>query len=140
MLKFLSLAMILLFHQQQPPTFKSGVELVAVDVHVVDKHGNPIVDLRPDEFEVTISGRQRRVATVALVTYARADAPPAPHTPAPTANPSTGSAVRPRRMFILAVDEHSLHASNALAAINGAERFLDKLQPDDLIGLNASRT
>jgi VWFA-related protein len=43
-------------------------------------------------------------------------------------------------MFILAVDEHSLHPSNALAAVNAAERFIDRLQPDDLIGLYAYPT
>ena len=43
-------------------------------------------------------------------------------------------------MFILAVDEHSLHVSNALAAVNAAERFIDRLQPDDLVGLQAYPT
>ena len=135
--KILTLALFLLAQQQ--PTFKSGVELVAVDVHVIDKQGNPIENIRPDEFEVSISGRQRRVASVELVSYtagrrATTDMPV-------TDRPASGATgVRPRRMFILAVDEHSLHASNALAAVNAAERFIDKLQPDDLVGLYAYPT
>ncbi|HJR58541.1 MAG TPA: hypothetical protein VJ813_04060, partial [Vicinamibacterales bacterium] len=40
----------------------------------------------------------------------------------------------------LAVDEHSLHISNAMAAVNAAERFIDRLQPDDLVGLHAYPT
>jgi len=43
-------------------------------------------------------------------------------------------------MFVLAVDEHSLHISNAMAGINAAERFLERLQPDDLVGLYAYPT
>jgi len=43
-------------------------------------------------------------------------------------------------MFILAVDERSLHASNAMAAVTAAERFIDRLQPDDLVGLYAYPT
>jgi hypothetical protein len=39
----------------QPSTFKSGVDVVVVDVHVVDKSGKPIADLRPEECEVPSS-------------------------------------------------------------------------------------
>ena len=123
----------------QQPTFKSGIELVAVDVHVVDRHGKPIEDMKANEFEVTIGGTRRRVTSVELVRYharetsaTTAAPPPATETPA--------AAPRPRRMYVLAVDEHSLHASNALAAVNAAERFLDRLQPDDLVGLVAYPT
>lgn len=139
MLKVLALAVALLLHQQQPPTFKSGVELVAVDVHVVNRQGNPIEDIRADEFEVTISGRQRRVASVELVSYGNTRAA-AIETSVPARAGPRGTAERPRRMFILAVDELSLHASNALAAVTAAERFIDKLQPDDLVGVYAYPT
>ena len=124
--------------QQRPPTFKSGVELVAVDVHVVDKQGNPIEDIRADEFEVTISGRQRRVASVELVRYHKTGG--AATEPSVPMRAVAAPAERPRRMFILAVDEHSLHTSNALAGVTAAERFIDKLQPDDLVGLYAYPT
>ena len=44
------------------PTFKSGVELVALDVTVVDRNGRPVQGLGPEAFQVTIDGRPRRVA------------------------------------------------------------------------------
>src|SRR5262245_49976512 len=49
--------------QTPPPqqTFKSGVELVTVDVQVVDKKGQPITGLKPEQFEVTIDGKKRQV-------------------------------------------------------------------------------
>ena len=41
---------------QSPPTFRAGVELVRLDVRVTDADGQPITDLRQDEFEVVDGG------------------------------------------------------------------------------------
>jgi VWFA-related protein len=111
------------------------VEVILVDVHVVDKAGRPIVDLKPEEFEVEISGRKRKVASVQFVSYREP-----PVTAAASAPVASAAHVRPRRMYVLAVDEHSLHISNAMAAVKAAEIFIDKLQPDDLVGLHAYPT
>ena len=128
--------------QQLPkPTFETGVDLISVDVHVVDKNGKPIADLKPDDFEVDISGRRRKITSVQFVSYASPASKP-PATAPVTATPAAAAseAPRPRRMFVIAVDEHSLHTSNAMAAVTAAERFIDRLQPDDLVGLYAYPT
>jgi len=126
--------------QQAPqlprPAFETGVDIVAIDVHVVDKTGAPVAGLDPADFEVEISGRRRRIASAQFVSYApgasaEAPSPAAPAVPIPP---------RARRMFIIAVDEHSLRADNAMAAVHAAERFIDGLQPDDLVGLYAYPT
>ena len=142
MLNLLLAAMLVAGQASQlpKPTFETGVELISVDVHVVDKNGKPVVDLKPDEFEVDIAGRRRKIASLQFVSYG---APPASglKTPPATGTPaSDSSAPRPRRMYLIAVDEHSLHTANAMAAVNAAERFIDRLQPDDLIGLYAYPT
>jgi len=125
----------------QQPTFKSGVDVIAVDVHVVDRQGRPILDLKPSEFEVHISGAARRVVSAELIRYDAAAPAGSPAAGAATRfDASTADAPRPRRMFILAVDEHSLHVANALAAVTAAEKFIDRLQPDDLVGLYAYPT
>ena len=121
------------------PTFETGVELISVDVHVVDKNGKPIGDLKPDDFEVEIGGRRRRISSVQFVSYAPTGAKGPAATAAPAA-PASTDLPRPRRMFVLAVDEHSLHTRNAMAAVTAAERFIDRLQPDDLVGLYAYPT
>src|SRR5687767_14674660 len=51
----------------QGPTFRTGVDLVAVDVAVVDARGLPVEDLRAPEFEVKIDGEVRRVVSAELV-------------------------------------------------------------------------
>src|SRR5690349_11032785 len=51
----------------QGPTFRSGVDLITVDVGVVDGRGNPVEDLAAAEFSVKIDGEVRRVVSAELV-------------------------------------------------------------------------
>jgi VWFA-related protein len=123
----------------QRQTFNTGVDLVAVDVTVVDKDGTPVEDLAITDFEVSISGRSRKVVTIDRLQYG---ATPSRPSPAPTGGDGRAQTTGPnaRRMYLLAIDEHSLQAGSALAAVNAAERFIDKLQPEDLVGLYAYPT
>jgi hypothetical protein len=40
----------------QQPTFKSGVDLIRLDVHVVSDDGTPVKDLTADDFDVKANG------------------------------------------------------------------------------------
>src|SRR5688572_13012178 len=51
----------------QGPTFRSGVDLITVDVGVVDGRGNPVEDLGAAEFSVKVDGEVRRVVSAELV-------------------------------------------------------------------------
>ena len=51
----------------QQPTFRTGVDIVSVDVAVVDSRGNPVEDLRAPDFAVKIDGEVRRVVSAELV-------------------------------------------------------------------------
>ena len=46
---------------QQRPTFKSGINFVRVDVIVSDKKGNPVLDLKPEDFQVFEDGTRQKV-------------------------------------------------------------------------------
>src|SRR5688500_766123 len=141
MLKLVVLAIVLVAQQQVPrPTFETGVDVVLVDVHVVDKQGKPILGLTPEEFEVQISGKRRRVVSIQVVNYARAPGAEPVSKPGKEVFTDPTEVPRPRRMYVLAVDEHSLHIGNAMAAVEAAERFIDQLDPDDLVGLHAYPT
>lgn len=125
--------------QDPRQTFKSGADVVLVDVHVVDSAGEPVRDLRLDDFEVRVAGRLRRVISAELIEYKTPLRGPT-REGAPREDVTATDAPRPRRMFVLAVDEHSLQAASARAAVNAAERFLDRLGADDLVGLFAYPT
>ena len=59
---------------QKPPTFRSAVELIAVDVNVVDRNGQPVAGLDAEQFEVSVDGSPRRVAWATFLDYAAAQA------------------------------------------------------------------
>ena len=46
---------------QEPPRFRSSVEVTSLDVTVVDDRGRPIADLQPGDFNVRIDGNPRQV-------------------------------------------------------------------------------
>jgi len=127
----------LLAQSTQRPTFRAASELILVDVHVVDRTGTPIPDLGPDDFEVQIDRQTRKVVSAELVRYSepstgdmsRAD------TRADRTAPDVPAAADRGRHFVLAVDESSFHALNALAAMQAARRFIENLNPSDKIGL-----
>src|ERR1051325_6159101 len=53
----------------QGPTFRTGVDLIAVDVAVGDGRGRPIDDLHAADFTVKVDGEVRRVVSAELVTF-----------------------------------------------------------------------
>ena len=67
---------------QQSPTFRAGADLIAVDVQVLDSKGFPVAGLAPEDFEVRLNGRSRRVASAQFIRSAgganNAAAPGAP--------------------------------------------------------------
>src|SRR5260221_9416492 len=48
-------------------TFRSGLDVIAVDVQVSDRNGMPVSGLGPERFQVTINGRRRRVLSAELI-------------------------------------------------------------------------
>ena len=52
---------------EQAPTFRSGVEVVTIDVGVVDRQGLPLRGLGPDDFTVTVGRQARRVVSAEFV-------------------------------------------------------------------------
>lgn len=78
--------------QAPQPTFRSGVNLVTIDVMVLDEAGRPVPGLTAGEFEIKINGRPQPIRALAFV---QAAAPPPasaqPSTPAPPVSPPAGS-------------------------------------------------
>jgi len=49
------------------PIFRAGINYVRVDVIVSDRNGNPVDDLKPEDFEVLEQGKPQTVETFKLV-------------------------------------------------------------------------
>jgi VWFA-related protein len=97
---------------QDPPTFRSGVDLIEVDVIVTDRDGNPVRDLTKDDFEIVEDGRAQE-----LRTFLPVDLPVPP--PVPVAQPgrldlepdTATNAVPDGRTYVLLLDSPSTMGS-----------------------------
>lgn len=120
---------------QKPPTFRSGLDVIAVDVQVIDRNGVPVPELGPDKFTVTINGRRRRVLSAELVESRSATS----LTPVERATAVAGPPVRPTlaRVVFIAIDCLSFDASASRHVIDTARAFIDRLPPTDEVGLFA---
>ena len=121
--------------QKPTPTFRSGLDVIAVDVQVIDRNGVPVSGLGPDKFEVTINGRRRRVLSADLIESRSATS----LTPVERATATAGPPVRPTlaRVVFIAIDCLSFDASASRHVIATARAFIDRLPPTDEVGLFA---
>jgi VWFA-related protein len=117
----------------QPPAFRSGVEVLEVDVTVVDGKGNPVTDLRGPEFTVTVDGQPRRVVSAEYI----ADVLPPNKRTAPKLDPyvSNNTDRRPGRLIMLAVDRNNTETNTIRGALEGIRNFISELSPEDRLGL-----
>lgn len=146
--KVLPLLMVLLFVQQQaPPTFRSGVALVTVDVSVLDSDGRPVEGLGVEDFEVRLDGRvhpvkvasfvqiaTRRIAAVGSGTVSAGSAAAVPATPAnasPEAQPDA-------RVYVFLVDDLSFSAMRGKNLFIAADKFVRSLPTRDLVGFTTT--
>ena len=54
---------VVLLVGQQRPTFRSGVEVILIDVNVVDRSHAPVDDLTPSDFVVSVDYKPRNVVS-----------------------------------------------------------------------------
>src|SRR5687767_12184022 len=105
---------------RQPPTFRSGVELVTVDVNVVDRQGHPLRGLAPGDFTVNVAGEPRQVVSAEFVDIAAALGGPASSASSVI---STNEGVAIGRQLVFLVDQATLETGNARQVARAASRF-----------------
>ncbi len=132
----LLLAAALAAGQEPPPgpVFGTGVDVVAVDVTVLDARGRPVTGLRPEEFQVTLDGEPRQLASAEF--QALGSLGDEPEAPRPT-HFSTNEGVPQGRLVVLAVDQGAMPAGAGRSVMNAAGRLLDRLTPVDRVALLA---
>jgi VWFA-related protein len=134
----LLLAQVSLVSQQTPTdyTFRSTAELVLVNVTVRDKNGNPVRDLKREDFTLLEDNKPQQVIsfdlenTDAVLSTAATEAPLLGKTQSQTAAvPQEALATRPlkdRRLIILFFDLSSMQPDEVDRATTAAERYVDK--------------
>jgi VWFA-related protein len=120
----------------QGPTFKTGIDLVAVDVSVVDRRGRPVEDLHAPEFSVKIDGEVRRVVSAELI---KVDVEAAKRQVADKTESFYTSNLTPPngRQIVIAVDQVNIRPGSLRPVLDAGVRFLDLLSPLDQVAFIA---
>lgn len=113
----------------QAPTFRGGVSLLRVDAAVLDGKGTAVPSLGPDNFQVTLDGRPRKVL---VARFAGATSPQEA-----SADQSTFASNTPGsgRALVLLIDLESMFAGQEKAILDTAARLVDTLRAEDAVAL-----
>src|SRR5215203_473503 len=126
-------ATVLLAQSDRAPVFRSGVEVMEVDVTVVDGSGMPVRDLRVPDFTVTVDGQPRRVISAEFI----ADNSTQPGEPAKPRDPyvSNNTDRRPGRLIMLVIDRNNIETHTLRGAAAALKQFVTSIAPDDRLSL-----
>ena len=119
----------------QQTTFRTTVDLVAVDVQIVTRDGTPVPGLSADSFQVTIGGKRRRVVSADFIRASREFDPGGPGAPLP--DYVDGTRPGQGRIFVIAVDVTSFSIGASRGVVAAARGFIRRLEPEDQVGLIA---
>lgn len=119
--------------QQQPPVFRSGTNIVTLDVTVVDKNGKPIKGLKASDFEVKLEGQVRPVQAVNFIEVGSGSS--GVSTPTTGTTRPADSSARQRRVVVFLYDDLSIKPGASKGLTVAAERTLAQFGPDDLVGV-----
>ncbi|HJQ35104.1 MAG TPA: VWA domain-containing protein [Pyrinomonadaceae bacterium] len=124
--------------------------LVQVDAVVTDRKGQPVSDLRPEEFEIYEDGHQQKITNFSFVatgagaaatepSAAAANSSAAPVRKGESATPVPPVRLRPedvRRTFALVVDDLGLSFESMHFVRAALRKFVDEqMQPGDLVAI-----
>ena len=122
----------------QRPIFKAGINFVSVDVIVSDKNGNPILDLKPEEFSVSEDGKAQKIEQFSVVKI-----DPLAQVEGPTNGPIRSQqdeqreAARPEvRLFTILLDDYHVRRGNDMAVRKPLIDFIqNQLAPADMVAI-----
>jgi VWFA-related protein len=129
-----AILLVVLAQAASQPTFKSGVNLVEVDVVVTDKGGQPVRGLRQEDFEITEDGKP-----VTVETFTAIDLPAAPPGTV-VATPDRSGTSRASndqedegRILLIVMDDYpvSFDAGRLAASKAIARRLVERMGPWD---------
>jgi len=105
------------------PIFPSGVELVAVDVVVLDRHGNPVEGLTRADFSVKENGQPQTIA--AFEAMSLRDSPAAPRG-RQRISTNTGPPESAGRWFFVVFDDANISRYSTPRAREAVVQFVDR--------------
>jgi VWFA-related protein len=125
--------------QQPRPTFRSGTQVVEIDVRVFDRQGHFVPGLTQEDFEIIEDGVAQRLSTFFYVDAPGAAPKPGAEPAAPLARRSFSEGGRPRQTWIFFFDlNHLTPGSGYDRARKAVEDFIrDRFVEGDIAGIVA---
>jgi VWFA-related protein len=121
---------------QQP--IRTGINFVRVDVIVTDpKTGEPVLDLKPEEFSVTEDGKPQKVESFSVVKIDALEQAEQPAREIRSKFDEEREAARPDvRLFILLLDDYHVRRGNDMFARKPLIDFIqNSLAPADMVAI-----
>jgi VWFA-related protein len=114
--------------QQAPPIFRSGIDVVQLDVSVLDKQRRPVRGLTSEDFTVVEDGKPQRIVAVSEVTMERGDAmwPVWARAAAPDV---ASTDVGDKRILAIVIDGGGFNVSQILQGV------MERLVPGDVVAV-----
>ena len=122
----------------QQPTFRAGINYVAVDVIVTDKKDAPVVDLKREDFEVFEDGKPQPIEQFRLVRISAAAAvgDPPPRRVRSRDEELMEASREDVRIFAILLDDYHTRKITAMSVKIPLTKFLEtQLAPNDLVAV-----
>jgi VWFA-related protein len=120
----------------EQPVFRAGINFVRVDVIVTDKQGNPVVDLKQEDFEILEDNKRQAVETFRLVKI-DTQRPMETRSPIRTRNEEeTAAANEDARIFVFFLDDYHVRLGNSMASRRPLTEFVqNQVAGNDLLAV-----
>lgn len=122
---------------QEQPVFRTGINFVRVDAIVTDRQGNPVNDLKIEDFEVAEDGKVQTLETMRLVKIDAATAPGyTQRTIRTRLDEETAAADENSRIFVFFLDDYHVRKESSMSVRRPLIEFItNQLAPNDLVGV-----
>jgi VWFA-related protein len=122
--------------QEQRPVIRRGINYVSVDVIVTDSKGNPVLDLKPEDFEVTEEGKPQKVESFQVVKVGQEQGNQLPSPIRTQADMEREAERADVRIFAFLLDDYHVRRGSSLGVRDPLSRFVNQqVAPTDLVGI-----
>ena len=121
----------------QPPTFRTGINFVRVDVIASDKDGKPVTDLKQADFEVMEDGKAQSIETFRFISVTgNTESGEAPKAIRSDYDEESEAAREDVRLFTIFLDDYHVRRGTAMSVRKALVDFMQKdVGPSDMVGL-----
>jgi VWFA-related protein len=121
----------------ETPVFRTTTRLVQINVVVHDNHGQPVTDLKQQDFTVLEQGKPQRISFFSMESATAVPAPPPALPPHVFTNVLAQRSAVPTSVTVILLDLLNTSWTDQHFAREGLVKFLAQIQPQDRIAIFA---